>query len=79
MSFVTVASRQRSLDLTGRAWVGARSHRQPPRGSQKTRIRNGSAIIAGVHLRSLYIRRLKELLADYESDIPEASTAAAAQ
>jgi hypothetical protein len=41
----------------------------------KSRVANGSALLSGVDLRSLWARRLKETLADHLSDIPDASAA----
>ena len=43
--------------------------------TQATRTKNESAIIAGVRQTSVYVRRFKELLAGYLSDIPNATTA----
>jgi hypothetical protein len=41
----------------------------------RTKISNGSAVIAGVRQSVGYVRRFKELLADYSEDMPQATTA----
>jgi hypothetical protein len=41
----------------------------------KSRVGNGTALLSGVDNRSVWVRRLKELLADHLSDLPDASTA----
>jgi hypothetical protein len=46
-----------------------------PWDSQSTKIKNGSALIAGVNQGGFYIRRLRELIADYNGDLPEATAA----
>ncbi len=43
--------------------------------ARATQIKNEAAIIAGVRQTSTYVRRFKELLADYLSDISNATTA----
>jgi hypothetical protein len=52
-----------------------RRRAHPPRDSQLTKLKNGSALIAGVNQGGFYIRRLRELLADYNADLPEATAA----
>jgi hypothetical protein len=52
-----------------------RRRQHPPWSPQATKIKNGSAIIAGVNQSIVYVRRLKELLADYLDDMPQATTA----
>jgi hypothetical protein len=47
----------------------------PPRNSQATKLKNGSVAIAGVNQSIGYVRRFKELLADYADDMPKASVA----
>lgn len=50
-----------------------------PKGGRKaygrTSVANGNALLFGVDGRSIWVKRLRETLADYESDIPDASTA----
>jgi hypothetical protein len=56
-----------------RRYPRRRAHQ--PWNSQATKIKNGSALIAGVNQGGFYIRRLRELLADYGADLPGATTA----
>jgi hypothetical protein len=42
---------------------------------QKSRIRNGSALLPGIDGRSAWVRRSKDLIAEFASDIPNASAA----
>ena len=46
-----------------------------PKDAQNSRVANGSALLAGVDGRSVWIRRCKELLADHLSDIPDPTAA----
>jgi uncharacterized small protein (DUF1192 family) len=48
----------------------------PPWDPQATRLKNGSAIIAGVKQSGGYVRRLKELIARYRDELPHASPSA---
>ena len=43
--------------------------------TQRTRIANGSALLAGADHREFWARRLRELLEDFAADIPNASCA----
>jgi hypothetical protein len=52
-----------------------RRRAHPPWDRQATKIKNGSALVAGVSQSIGYIRRLRELLADYSADLPEATAA----
>jgi hypothetical protein len=52
-----------------------RRRAHPPWDRQATKLKNGSALIAGVNQGGLYVRRLRELLADYSADLPEATAA----
>ena len=46
-----------------------------PKDKQRSRVANGSALLAGVDGRSVWIRRCKELLADHLSEIPDPTAA----
>jgi hypothetical protein len=46
-----------------------------PKSAQKTRIANGSSVPNGLDGRSGWVRRFKEIFADYLSDKPDASVA----
>jgi hypothetical protein len=65
----TRASRVRAAPRIRRVGAGAKPCRQ------STQVKNGTQVIAGVRQTSTYVRRFKELLADYLSDIPNATTA----
>jgi hypothetical protein len=51
------------------------NRRRVGRSPQRSRIGNGSALLAGADCRGMWPRRLKDLIADHLSDVPDASTA----
>ncbi len=50
-----------------------------PDKAQRSRVANGSALLAGVDGRSLWVRRCKELIADHLSDLGGGDNASAAE
>jgi signal transduction protein with GAF and PtsI domain len=60
-----------------RAATSASQRDQQSRGKspQKSRISNGTALLPGVDGRSAWYRRAKDLIAEFASDIPDASAA----
>ena len=45
---------------------------------QRSRVTNGSALLPGIDGRSAWVRRSKDLIAEFVSDIPNASPPSAA-
>jgi hypothetical protein len=71
-----------SMEIANDSHDTAGSPRKPPRKRAadsavygRTKIQNGSAVIAGVNQSRGYVRRLKELLARYQGEMPNASPA----
>ena len=48
---------------------------RPQKDALRSRITNGSTLLPGVDGRSAWVRRCKDVIAAYQSDIPDASTA----